>query len=101
MNRLLFVASVAGVWGYGRPITGCERRGLCVLHVELVRYDLGEARMIGGLVWRRGARTCLIVDHGATPRTIIELGRELLTDEELTYLRNRRTCDLTRPASAA
>lgn len=57
--------------------------------------------MIGGLVCRRGNRTYLIVDHSADPRTIIELGRELLTDEELAYLRNRRTRDLTRPASAA
>lgn len=72
-----------------------------MLHVELVRHDLGEARMIGGLVGRRAGRTYLIVDHSASPRTIIELGRELLTDEELTYLRNRRICDLTRPASAA
>lgn len=57
--------------------------------------------MIGGLVCRRGNRTYLIVDLSADPRTIIELGRELLTDEELAYLRNRRTHDLTRPASAA
>ena len=72
-----------------------------MLQVELVRHDLGQARMIGGLVCRRGPRTYLIVDHTATPRTIIELGRELLTDEELTFLRNRRARDLTRPASAA
>lgn len=100
MNRLPFVATVACLGGYGRR-TNRRLKGCTVLHVELVKHDLGEARMIGGLVCRRGPRTYLIVDQTASPQTIIELGQELLTDEELTCLRNRRTCDLTRPASAA
>ena len=99
MNQLPFVATVARLGGYGRH-TNRRLKG-CTVHVELVKHDLGEARMIGGLVCRRGPRTYLIVDHTASPRTIIELGQELLTDEELTCLRNRRTCDLARPASAA
>jgi hypothetical protein len=64
-----------------------------MLQVRLVRFDLGDAREIGGLVRRRNGLTVLIVDVTATTRDVIGLARELLTEAEMGALRSGKVDD--------